>query len=148
MIVCCRLFLCLSLMPPGVSGVLLKIMLSLLPVFWRIKVFIMSSLCRGLIEVDHRPKTILVGLSLYIYGFQIERIIAFYAVSGCAVKNILSKLSKSYLPCCLPRAIVSHRGADCITSRPSVKILHQTGNFCSATTGISLTFLGPFTFWQ
>jgi len=28
MIVCCRLFLCLNLMPPGVSGVLLKIMLS------------------------------------------------------------------------------------------------------------------------
>jgi len=85
MIVCCRLFLCLSLMPPGVSDVLLKIMLSLLPVFWRIKVFIMSSLCRGLIEVDHRPKTILV--SLYIYGCQIERIIAFYTVSGCAVKK-------------------------------------------------------------
>ena len=54
MIVCCRLFLCLNLMPPGVSGVLLKIMLScdtccihlslcvlILPVFWRIKVFIM-----------------------------------------------------------------------------------------------------------
>jgi len=28
MIVSCRLFLCLNLMPPGVSGVLLKIMLS------------------------------------------------------------------------------------------------------------------------
>jgi len=52
MTVCCRLFLCLNLMPPGVSGLLLKIMLScdnvvyiclcvsLLPVFWRIKVFI------------------------------------------------------------------------------------------------------------
>jgi len=28
MIVCCRLFLCLNPMPPGVSGVLLKTMLS------------------------------------------------------------------------------------------------------------------------
>jgi len=28
MIVCCRLFLCLNLMPPGVSGVLLEIVLS------------------------------------------------------------------------------------------------------------------------